>query len=96
MTSAMRQAKRIRNSGYPTVAQRQMARARQRVADAPDAVTQANAVWDMFRLAASRMVPAERQEILHRAAVQVEALADEAWKARDRSREIRYTRKASR
>lgn len=96
MTSAVRQARRIRNSGYATVAQRQMARARQRVADAPDAVAQLDAIWDWFRLAASRMAPAARADILHRCSLTLADLAAEAEKARDTRDEIRNTRKASR
>ena len=89
-------ARRVRNSGYRTVAERQAARCRHRVESAATAEEQVTAAFDWLRLAASRMPAEGRADVLNRAAQALAGLAVEAEKGRDVSRQVRAARKAGR
>ena len=88
MSTATR-ARRMARFGYATVAERQAARHRDRMAHAGTAEEQAAAAWDWARQSIRHMPAAMRSGLLNKITRFLTEIALEAEHDRDRSRQIR-------
>lgn len=82
-------ARRMARFGYATVAERQAARHRDRMARAATAEEQASAAWDWARQAVRHVPLSVRAAYLNRITGALTDIAVEAEQDRDRSRHVR-------